>query len=67
MKDYINEKLDEQDVEWSRPLSERLLKVLFVGAATVFASWASERTFEKACERKRAKQEVEMLEQLLDQ
>jgi hypothetical protein len=67
MKGYLNEKLDEIDTEWNRPLSVRLGKVLTVAFVTMIASWATEKAYERVLANAEKKQEVDMLEQLLDQ
>lgn len=67
MRGYLHEKLDEVDVEWNRPLSVRLGKVLTVAFVTMIASWATEKTYERVLANAEKKKEIDHLEQLLDQ
>ena len=70
MKKFIEEAVTDAEFELERPLNERLFRVLFVGFAGVFATWAAGKAFDKFSgfeeDRQKAKEEVEMLEGMLE-
>lgn len=59
MKHWLREAVEETEKEWARPFSERLFKVLFVGAAAVITSWAAEKSYDRYTIGRREKQAVE--------
>ena len=60
MKHWLREAVEETEKEWARPFSERLFKVLFVGAVAMTTSWLAEKSYDRYTIGRRDKQEVEL-------
>lgn len=70
MKNFIEGAVTDAEFELERPMTERLFRVLFVGAAGVIATWAAGKAFDKFSgfeeDRQKAKEEIELLEGMLE-
>lgn len=68
MNKFITEAVEDAEFEIERPMTERLFRVLFVGAAGVLATWAAGKAFDKFSgfeeDRKKTKEEIDMLESM---